>query len=191
MAKNNLYKNLYCIIGASGCGKTATVDFLHDKFRRRILKSYTTRPKRHEYDTDHIYISEEEYQQLKNKVATAEISGYHYCATQEQVDEADYYVVDWGGFEELLHKYKGKKRGIYIIYLYCSDEIRTLRMQTRGDNASNISQRLDEDKTKFSRELYEKYMNYILKTINTGNVTTGVVAGVINVVSSRKDRQTK
>lgn len=191
MAKNKLFKNLYCIIGASGSGKTAAADFLASKFRRRILKSYTTRPKRHEDDSDHIYISEEEYQALPNKVATAEIGGYHYCATAEQIDEADYYVVDWDGFAELLENYHGTKKGIYVIYLYCAEDICVRRMRDRGDKESDISQRIDIDKTKFSQKLFKKYTDHILKTINTGCVSPGVVGGVINAVSAKLDRKVK
>lgn len=191
MAKNNLYKNLYCIIGASGSGKTAVSELLHLKYRRRILTSYTTRPKRHENDTDHIYITEQEYQELPDKVATAEINGYHYCATAEQVNNADYYVVDWDGFAELLEQYKGRKKGIYVFYLSCSEDIRKERMGWRGDQKNDIENRLNIDKTKFSDELYQNYSQYILKTINTGNITEGVVAGIINVLASKQDRKTK
>lgn len=191
MAKNNLYKCLYCIIGASGSGKTSAADLLESKWRRRILKSYTTRPKRHEDDTDHTYITEEEYQALPDKVATTEINGYHYCATAEQVDKADYYVVDWEGFEQLIQTYKGRKKSIHIIYLDCPREIREKRMEQRGDDGEDIDVRITIDEWKFADSYREKYKDYILKTINTANVTVGVVSGVINAVAGKHDRKIK
>lgn len=191
MAKNNLYKCLYCIIGASGSGKSSVCELLESKYHRRILRSYTTRPKRHEDDTDHIYITEEEYYRLENKVATAEIGGYHYCATKEQIDSSDYYIVDWDGYDELLDKYNGRKKGICAIYLSCPDEVRMKRMRQRGDSESQISHRLYIDETKFSQEQYDQHTKYILKFINTGNITEGVVAGVINAVAGKHDRKIK
>ena len=89
MAKNKLYKNIYCIIGPSGSGKTSAADLLEQKWRRRILKSYTTRAKRHNDDNDHIYISKSQYHALENKVATSEIDNEYYCCTSDQIDESD------------------------------------------------------------------------------------------------------
>lgn len=191
MAKNKLYKNIYCIIGPSGSGKTTAADLLESKWRRRILKSYTTRPKRHKDDSDHTYITEEEYDSLTEKVAVAEIGGYRYCATAGQIDAADYYIVDWDGFDGLLDNYKGKKRSVCVIYLSCPEDVCRQRMAARGDSEEAIARRIAIDRMKFSRELYERHSEHILKTINTGNITAGVVAGVINAVAGKLDRKIK
>ena len=53
-----MLKNLYLICGKSGSGKTWIVDKLHNEYNYKVLKSYTTRPKRHPSDNDHIYFSE-------------------------------------------------------------------------------------------------------------------------------------
>lgn len=185
------FKNLYCIIGASGSGKTSVADIMQNRYGRKILKSYTTRPQRHEGDTDHEYITEEEYSLLDHKIATTEIGGYHYCATQEQVDEADFYVVDWAGFDEMIAKYHGKKKGIYVIYLKCTEDSRKLRMESRGDIAPDIAKRLQIDRQIFDDIAYDRHQNYIIKTIDTTTIDSAVVAGVVRVISERQERKTK
>lgn len=185
------YKNLYCIIGASGSGKTAVADLLKSKYSKKILISFTTRPKRHEGDKDHVYITEEEYKALEDKVATTEINGYHYCATAQQIDESDFYVVDWHGFDELLTKYHGRKKGIYVIYIDCSEEVRRERMLWRGDKPDRVEDRIKSDRVMFSDEIFANHCKHIIKTINSENVTEGVVAGVVRIIADKKDRKTK
>ena len=125
-------KNLYCIVGESGSGKTTLVDKLSEMFGYKVLRSYTTRAPRHEGDTDHTFISFEEYGNLQNKVATAEFNGAFYCATAEQVEEADLYVIDMHGVKELKEKYKGDKE-IVVIYINTPLDVRLDRMLKRGD----------------------------------------------------------
>lgn len=191
MKKINRYKNLYCIIGASGSGKSSVANILQDKYQGKILCSYTTRPPRKANDTDHIYISEEEYAALKDKVATATIGGYHYCATKQQVDESEYYVVDWQGFNELLSSYKGAKKGIYAIYLECEEDTRESRMQWRGDSDDKIRERLKIDRELFSEQQYSQFEQYVIRRIKTHNISETSVAGVINTVVENRERKTK
>ena len=103
----NKVKNLYCIVGESGSGKTTIVDRLDEVFGYRVLKSFSTRQPRHEGDTDHTFITLEEYAELPDKVATAEFNGNFYCAIAKQVEESELYVVDKQGLIELKEKYKG------------------------------------------------------------------------------------
>lgn len=124
--------NLYCIVGESGSGKTTIVDKLAEKFGYKVLRSYTTRSPRNECDTDHTFVSLQEYGDLQDKVATCEFNGNFYCATAEQVEEADLYVVDVAGIKELKEKYKGKKN-IVVIYIKVPMDIRLERMLRRGD----------------------------------------------------------
>lgn len=125
-------KNLYCIVGESGSGKTTIADKLEEIFGYKVLKSYTTRAPRNEGDTDHTFISLEEYGNLQNKVATCEFNGNFYCATADQVEESDVYVVDIAGIKELKEKYKGDKE-IIVVYIKTPMDIRLERMLKRGD----------------------------------------------------------
>lgn len=140
-------KNLYCIVGESGSGKTTIIDKLEQVFGYKVLRSYTTRPPRCEGDTDHTFVSLEEYGDLQNKVATAEFNGHFYCAIAEQVEGSDLYVVDVNGIKELKEKYKGDKN-IVVIYISVPSEIRLERMLQRGDG-DKAFERIQHDNDAF------------------------------------------
>lgn len=137
-------KNIYCLIGNSGSGKTTIADALQREYNLSVLKSYKTGPKRKETDNDHIYIDEEEYFALQHKVATRKAKDGYYCATKEQIDNHDLYVIDFGGFFELKEKYDGYKN-IKAIYIDVSPETSIERMRLRGDNADSIIYRVKRD----------------------------------------------
>ena len=137
-------KNIYCLIGNSGSGKTTIADALQREYDLSVLKSYKTGKKRKETDTDHIYIYEEEYFALQHKVATRKAKDGYYCATKEQINNHDLYVVDFGGFFELKQKYEGQKN-IKAIYIDISPDTSIERMRLRGDSEHSIIYRVKRD----------------------------------------------
>ena len=137
-------KNIYCLIGNSGSGKTTIADALQREYNLSVLKSYTTRPKRKEADNDHIYIDEEEYFALQHKVATRKAEDGYYCATKEQVNNNDIYVIDFSGLFELKQKYDEYK-SVKSIYIDVSPETSIERMRLRGDGADSIINRVKRD----------------------------------------------
>lgn len=141
--------NLYCIVGESGSGKTTIVDKLEEKYGYKVLKSYTTRSPRHDGDTDHTFVSLEKYGELQDKVATAEFNGAFYCATADQVENNDLYVIDCTGIKELKEKYQGCKN-IVVIYIKVPMEERLNRMLHRGDGLDKAWERLRHDYDAFS-----------------------------------------
>ena len=58
--------NIYLIVGCSGSGKTTIVNSLENKYGLKSIQSYTTRPKRSDDETGHIFISDEEYDKLED-----------------------------------------------------------------------------------------------------------------------------
>lgn len=137
-------KPLFLIVGRSGSGKTTIVEFLEKYKGLKSVQSYTTRPKRSENEYGHIFISDATFDTLENIMGYAEYSGHRYCATKEQLDEADLYVVDPTGVEALLQKYE-TNRQIYIIYLNTSVPKLIDNMITRGDSSKKIVDRLHDD----------------------------------------------
>ena len=127
-------KNCYLIVGQSGSGKTTIVNALEEKYGLKSIQSYTTRPKRSDNETGHIFISDEEYDKLENIVACTEICNYRYCATAEQINESDLYVIDPAGVESLKAFYKGNKQ-FKIIYIKSDITTRYERMRFRSQKS--------------------------------------------------------
>ena len=127
-------ENCYLIVGQSGSGKTTIVNTLEVKYGLKSIQSYTTRPKRSDGETGHIFISDEEYDKLENIVACTEFCGYRYCATAKQIDENDLYVIDPDGVESLKTLYKGDKQ-FKIIYIKSDITTRYERMRLRSQQS--------------------------------------------------------
>ena len=136
--------DLYLFCGPSGSGKS-TIARMLEKDGYSQVYSYTTRKQRNEEDKEHIFISEEEFKNLQNLVAYTYYNGKHYGATEQQVDEADIYVIDPQGIKELLQKYHGKHKTITIIYFETSVYTRINRMLDRHDSDMQIVSRLLQD----------------------------------------------
>lgn len=141
-------KNLYLIVGESGSGKSTIVKQLCNKHDLSEVKSYTTRAPRYESEDTHTFITMEEAQKLTNIIAETTFSGNYYCATQEQVDDADLYVIDKVGIEFFKQNYKGDRK-FKIIYITAPFFVRQRRMLARGDNNYEAVARLINDDKAF------------------------------------------
>lgn len=109
--------NIYLIVGRSGSGKTAIVEYIQNNFKQMTsIESYTTRPKRNFYETGHIFVTDEEFDKLTHLVGYTEFNGYRYAATEQQVEENDFYVIDPAGVEFFLNAYRGDK-SVHIVVI--------------------------------------------------------------------------
>ena len=59
-------KFLIVLCGKSGCGKTTIASLLQEKYNLKVIQSYTTRPPRYKNEEGHIFISKEEFDNLKD-----------------------------------------------------------------------------------------------------------------------------
>lgn len=118
------------IVGRTGSGKDTYAGCLQ-KIGLSGVKSYTTRPKRYKTEDTHIFIKEEEAENYDDLIAYTEINGYKYFATRDQLNTADYYIIDPDGIEYLLKKVPDLN--YKIIYIYTDENIRKERACTRGD----------------------------------------------------------
>lgn len=126
MVKNNII--LLC--GKSGSGKTTLAEMLWKAYGLTSLESYTTRPKRAEDEKGHTFISEEEFNNLTEICAYGEFDGYKYCATKEQVNKSDIYIIDAQGIDYFKKHYFGKKKPV-VVYIKASPIRRFLRLIKR------------------------------------------------------------
>lgn len=135
--------NLYLIVGASGSGKTTIANVLEEKYGYKQLQSYTTRPPRSQNEIGHIFATDEEFDRLQDIIAYTEYNNYRYCATSEQANNSDIYVIDPDGIDYLKAHYKGKP--IKIINITSPVHTRINRMEQRGDAFNKIMERLLND----------------------------------------------
>lgn len=159
-----MLKNLYLICGKSGSGKTYIVDKLNEKYGYVALQSYTTRLKRCEYDTDHIYVNISDYYNDKENNMIAVDTCFDnnlYWARKEQLPVSDLYVIDKKGIETLKQA-TYINRPLVVIYLDVSNKRRIYNMRLRGDNKLKINKRLINDEKMFKG--IETLADFIINT---------------------------
>lgn len=139
---------ILCIVGRSGSGKTTIAEKL-EKRGFVAVQSYTTRKPRFEGERGHTFVTDEEFDKLKNILAYNEYNGARYCTTMFQIDNSDVYVVDIPGLKMLREKYHGLKR-IVAVGLMVSEEVARGRMLLRGDSDEKVKSRISEDNTAFA-----------------------------------------
>ena len=144
------------ICGRSGSGKDTFAKLLKQKGMKDVC-SYTTRPRRDGEGDTHIFISDKEVKKYPNKIAITEINGYTYFATKEQLEEADYYIIDPNGIDYLHSHFPEIK--YRIVYIYADRNIRKQRAISRG-GAKEKSIFISRDKSEnaqfsqFEKNLY-------------------------------------
>lgn len=135
---------LFLFVGPSGSGKTTVAEELTKSYGYPTVESYTTRPKRYEGETGHMFITEAEFDELKNIVAYTTYNSFRYCTTKDQLDLVSTYVVDIPGVETLLQNYQ-TDRPIVVFYFDSTVTIRIDRMIDRHDSDTAIVGRLHND----------------------------------------------
>ena len=167
-------KPLFLFIGRSASGKTTIANILSEKHGYKQVESYTTRKPRFDGESGHIFVSNEEFNNLGELAAYTLYNGNQYGTTFEQINECDIYVIDVPGLESLLQKFKDDDRPICIFYFDVSVYNRILRMVDRNDSDMMIISRLLEDeKNDWFKEISSlvwRYNNIIGKDVSLYNI---------------------
>lgn len=155
------------LVGKSGTGKSATAEILYKEHGWNSVQSYTTRARRNPDETGHIFVTDSEMDEIERTqhvVAHTVFDNQRYCATEEQVDNADVYIVDPAGIYTMLRDYKGTKK-IAVFELVAPKGILKRRMIQRGDSTEQMMERLEHDKKAFSAFwVPEEIPHYVIDT---------------------------
>lgn len=144
-----LRDKIILLVGKSGSGKSSVANALNARYGLTSIESYTTRPPRFNGETGHIFVSKENFPLRSEWVAWTLFNGYEYCATKQQVDENDVYIIDPAGVEYFKDRYDGNKKPI-VIYLSATEDTCRTHMIHRGDSPLDVADRLLNDKKEFA-----------------------------------------
>lgn len=140
-------KNLYAFVGRSGIGKTTIVETLGKRYDWVQAESYTDRPKRKPDESGHIFISPQEFNNLKGLLLPTTFNGCRYAMTCEILNNSDLIVVDPKGVMDVKSDYLDKK--VVVIGLHCDVRVLEKRMYHRGDSSGQVKARLEHDDVVF------------------------------------------
>jgi len=182
-------KPLFLFVGKSASGKTTIANLLEASGYTQVY-SYTTRQRRFENEPGHVFITEDEYDQLENIIASTEYNGNRYCTTLEQIQDADIYVIDPAGVKTLLDNYNKLDRNVYIIYFSASTYTRIRRMLEREDSDTQIVGRLlNDEKNDWLEDVYnhirQSEQNIQVHIVNADLSLQQVYTAIKNLIARR------
>ena len=182
---------IFLIVGCSGSGKTTIAEQLEQKYGLKSIQSYTTRKPRYDGESGHTFVSDEEFDKLTDMVAYTEFAGNRYCATAEQVENNDLYIIDPKGVDFFMKAYKGSKTP-KIIFISSNLTTRYERMVGRAETKGKSHQEAIESSlariANDASELYDyiqgqAWIDYVCKN-NSNDKLEDVVDKIFDYISS-------
>ena len=182
---------IFLIVGCSGSGKTTITEQLEQKYGLKSIQSYTTRKPRYDGETGHTFVSDEEFDKLTDMVAYTEFASNRYCATAEQVDNNDLYIIDPKGVDFFMKAYKGSKTP-KIIFISSNLTTRYERMIGRAETKGKSHQEaIESSLTRIANDASEFYdyiqgqawIDYVCKN-NSNDKLEDIVDKIFDYISS-------
>ena len=159
---------LLCIIGKSASGKDFLTNKLCERTGLKQIISYTTRERRANEGDTHIFISDEEYQQLQDDsqiAAFTQIGPYKYCCTVEQLYENDLYVIDYRGLQYLRELNLPNLR-LVTVFINVPDDVREYRaLNQRKDDKAKFRARSFAEREQFRDMLKNADFDYSVSNL--------------------------
>lgn len=151
---------IFLLIGRSGCGKDALGNVLIQKGLKTI-KTYTTRPQRSENDQQHIYITEQEADNIPDHLAEVTFNNYRYFMTKEQIlnDQPDFIIIEPTGAKILTETFPDIC--FDTIYITTTDQKKRKEKAIERDHnenaEENFNKRCEEENPVFTQ--FEKIID--------------------------------
>lgn len=159
---------LICLMGRTASGKDTLANKLCERTGLRQIISYTTRERRTNEGDTHIFISDDEYQELENSgqiAAFTQIGPYKYCCTINQLYENDIYVIDPVGVQHLCELNLPNLR-LVTVYVNTPDDLRKERaLSKRGDDRLTFMKRDMAEREQFRIMLRNADFDYAISNI--------------------------
>lgn len=169
-----LYKKmnkLICLVGETARGKDTAARYLQEIHQLKPVISYTTRPKREKEinGREHYFISEAKAKEILDAgevCAYTKIGDYQYFATKDELNNADFYIIDPNGIEYLKQVYDDKD--LFIIYITCDKTVAEARYISRGGSHSEYVNRASAEEQQFYRFAHD--FKYDVRIENNGTL---------------------
>ena len=186
---------LLCVMAESAAGKDRLVNEFCQRNNLNQLISYTTRPKRNNEGTTHVFVDEDAYKEMRESdviAAYTYINNYHYWSTIDQLYESDVYIIDPIGVESLKAMNLPNLK-IITIYINVPEEIRKERAMARGDSIDVYRSRTLSERQQFRDMKKNMDMDYVIPNINFPNAYSVLkwIATVEGIFKNHMEDNTK
>lgn len=173
----------YLIVGRTGSGKDYFAEILQ-KDGLKILKSYTTRPRRNDSDNGHIFIKPEEADVYVDKVATWKLdNGVEYFATRQQVEENDIYIINPDSIVELFENMPELIDKVTVIYIYAESYRKRFKMAMKRTTDKEKEKQIFKERNYAESPEFSRFESCILDRHNPSQMDLRhFYPGVKNVI---------
>lgn len=154
----NKEHTLLCVVGKTACGKDSLVNKLCERTGLKSITSYTTRPRRANEGDTHIFVNEDDYNQMCQAgiiAAFTQIGQYKYWTTIDQLEDADVYIIDYEGIKTLRALNLPNIR-LVTVFINTLDEIREERALNKRKDDKFIFRKRSLDEAAQFREMLKK-----------------------------------
>ena len=94
-------KTIIAIVGRSGSGKTLMQQTIMEFYNYPPIRSHTTRPRRTPDESSHVFVTDEEFDKIKDPLAETIYGSYRYCGVMTEESDIYTYVIDMKGLHML------------------------------------------------------------------------------------------
>lgn len=159
---------LLILLGKSASGKTTLATKLCEKCGLSQINSYTTRPPRVKNEQGHIFVSEQDYEEMKQNGDVAietQIAGYHYWPTVQQLYDNDIFVCDYIGLKKLRELGLPNLRLVTVL-INVPDDVREHRaLEYRKDGKDKFRVRSFAEREQFREMLKNADFEYSVSNV--------------------------